>query len=88
MTRRWAPRDDVERIRTVRESAFRETCVIVSASEPTETVALVNVQSFGYEPPPGRAVTETNHEKPGKPRDVERAGLGFNERSSVATTPR
>jgi transcriptional regulator with XRE-family HTH domain len=44
-----ASREDVERIRTVLKNAFREVRAIVSASEPAECVALVNVQLVGWE---------------------------------------
>ncbi len=44
-----ASRKDVERIRSVLKNAFREVRAIVSASEPAECVALVNVQLVGWE---------------------------------------
>jgi hypothetical protein len=44
-----ASREDVERICTVLKNAFREVRAIVSASEPAECVALVNVQLVGWE---------------------------------------
>lgn len=44
-----ASRADVERIRTVLKNAFREVRAIVSASEPAECVALVNVQVMGWD---------------------------------------
>lgn len=44
-----ASRADVERIRSVLKHAFREVRAIVSASEPAECVALVNVQLVGWD---------------------------------------
>lgn len=61
-----ASHEDVERIRTVLKNAFREIRAIVSASEPTETVALVNVQLLGWEPSSKRAALAPNRDEPDK----------------------
>lgn len=51
---------DLERIREILRAAFREIRTLVAASEPTEVVALVNLQLVKLYPGPPSSLTETS----------------------------